>query len=465
MMAAKDDFAPNNTPYPPLIADRDSTSFTYESLHDRVPHILTDVINDYYGAIQSYQGPNAEAVVDEGKALTSALSKLKHEMVTDKALTPLEDDGTGDIDMWNHWLKTYFPSATWYTTPFLTWETYMYRRIATIFRRSVHWKDYDFFVNKKQSTFTASMIAVAKLCSRVTALTSESKANTANKIKLHLAFVEMLQASLWGNQTDLSMFPDLSNEALEEMQARISSGENNSKIVSNDTDKIWSLVSQIKNGRFDIVLDNSGFELLQDVLLAYWLVELGYANKVVFHPKRIPWYVSDVTNEDFHWLVSVAQNPALANPKNPLGQEEETVLKNLGNRWAEFLANGTWELKDELFWTCPYGFRYLPTIGKDVWENELTKADVVIFKGDLNYRKLDYDLHWPVSTPFVEALGPIASDPKAPAIVALRTSKCDTIVGVTAKRAEELFEQRKDWMYSGQYGVIQLSPGRWLEKL
>ncbi|KAJ2548765.1 Hairy/enhancer-of-split with YRPW motif protein 2 [Coemansia sp. RSA 1933] len=454
-------FAPNNTPFEPLIADRAGTNFTFDSLHNRVPHILTDVINDLYMAIQERKGADAEAAISEGKELTGALSKLKHEMVTDKKLTAIEDDGVGDIAEWNEWLATYFPDKTWSTTPFLAWETYMYRRIAATFGRSKHWSKYDFFVAKKQATFAASMAAVARLCRRVAELTAQCKADSGSATRMHLAFVEMLQASLWGNQTDLSMFPDLSSEALEAMQARISSGENDSKVVANDTDRIWTLVSQINGGRIDIVLDNSGFELLQDVLLAHWLVELGYARTVVFHPKRIPWYVSDVTNEDFHWLVAAARDPSLAGGKGTLDPADAAALQALGNKWAAFLENGTWVLKDELFWTGPYGFRYLPTIGKDVWEGELTKADVVIFKGDLNYRKLTYDQKWPVSTPFVEALGPIATAADAPAIVALRTSKCDTITGVAPERAEALFNERHDWMYSGQYGVIQLSPGRW----
>ncbi|KAJ2810082.1 Hairy/enhancer-of-split with YRPW motif protein 2, partial [Coemansia sp. 'formosensis'] len=182
-----------------------------------------------------------------------------------------------------------------------------------------------------------------------------------------------------------------------------------------------------------------------------------YAQKVVFHSKRIPWYVSDVTNEDFFWLVRAAQTPSLIGTKG-MSTEDEAALINLGNTWSQFLANGTWELKDELFWTGPYGFRYLPTEGKDVWDDELIKSDLVIFKGDLNYRKLIYDLEWPISTPFIDALGPIATDPRAPAIVALRTSKCDTITGVDPERAKELFSKQKGWMYSGQYGVIQLSP-------
>lgn len=459
------DFAPNNTPFEPLIAAHDGSNFTYESLHDRVPHILTDVINGFYLAIENRQDQGDKAVA-EGKTLLSELSKLKHEMVTDKRLTPLEEDGVGDIATWNKWLTDYFPDASWYSTPFLTWETYLYRRIASIFKRSKYWNEFDFFADKKESTFRASMTAVAKLCGRVESLINECQANKGNQTKIHLAFVEMLQASLWGNQTDLSMFPDLSHEKLEEMQARISSGENNGRIVSNHADGIWKIVSQLKDsgGRFDIVLDNSGFELLQDVLLAHWLVSVGYAKKVVFHSKHIPWYVSDVTNQDFYWLVDAVRNPSTTSTKKCLlSAEEEAVLVRLGQQWSQFLANGTWELKDEMFWTGPFGFRYLLTEGKDVWEQELVKSDMVIFKGDLNYRKLIYDLQWPVSTPFAEALGPIAIEANAPAIVALRTAKCDTIAGVDADRAKELFAKQKNWMYSGQYGVIQLSPGRWNE--
>ncbi|KAJ2461216.1 Hairy/enhancer-of-split with YRPW motif protein 2 [Coemansia sp. RSA 2424] len=455
-------FTPNNTPYKPLTAARDGSNFTYESLHNRVPHILTSVINDFYTTIQ---GCTDAAAIAEGKSLTGQLSKLKHEMVTNKQLTPLEEDGVGDIKTWNHWLGLYFPTATWYTAPFLTWETYMYRRIATIFKRSEYWKQYDFFGEKKEATFRASMAAVAKMCGRVDALIRDCQAEDHQTRMHYLAFVEVLHASLWGNQTDLSMFPDLlkTEEALEEMQARIiSAGQTNSaKIVVDDTDRVWKeIVGPMRGGRIDIVLDNAGFELLQDVLLAHWLVSLGYASKIVFHAKRIPWYVSDVTVEDFHWLVRVAQTPTLLlGATKGMAEADEAALVTLGSQWAGFLANGTWELKDELFWTGPYGFRYLPSAeeGREVWNGELTRADLVIFKGDLNYRKLIYDLEWPVSTPFGDALGAMATDPRAPAILALRTAKCDTIVGVAPDRARALFAAQRDWLCTGQYGVIQLN--------
>ncbi|KAJ1832152.1 Hairy/enhancer-of-split with YRPW motif protein 2 [Coemansia sp. RSA 2711] len=447
------EFAPNNTPFPPLTAARDGSNFTYTSLHDRVPHILTDVINDFYAAIQASQDA---AAVAEGKQLTAQLSQLKHEMVTDKPLAALADDGVGDIAQWNSWLARYFAGASWYSAPFLAWEPYMYRRIATVFGRSAHWRAYDFFAARKRDTFRASMAAVAKLCARVDAVVRETRA-TDSLVKRHLAFVEVLQASLWGNQTDLSMFPDLSNERLEEMQARISSGENSDRIAANDTDRVWEVVQGVRAGRVDIVLDNAGFELLQDVLLAHWLVAAGVAAQVVFHAKRIPWYVSDVTGRDFDWLVATLQDPQAAGASG-LAAADAAVLRALGGQWRRLLDSGVWRVQDELFWTGPLGFRYLPTAAPDLWA-DLCASDLVIFKGDLNYRKLIYDLHWPVSTPFVDAIGPLAGD-GAPPIVALRTAKCDTIVGVDPARAKELFAVRSDWMYSGEYGVIQLSPGR-----
>ncbi|KAJ2807273.1 Hairy/enhancer-of-split with YRPW motif protein 2 [Coemansia helicoidea] len=455
---ASDGFAPNRTPFKPLIAAADGSNFTYASLHDRVPHILTDVVNDLFAAVERCTG--SAGATAEGKALTGELSRLKHEMVTNKPLTPIEDDGAEDIAVWNGWLAAYFPGATWYSAPFLAWEPYMYRRIAALFRRSQHWAGHDFFAARKEATFRASMAAVAKLCARTEALAAQTAGDAAGPALRQVAFAELLQASLWGNQTDLSMFPDLTSDALEAMQARILSGANSAKIVVNDTDRVWQIVSRIKRGRIDIVLDNAGFELLQDVLLAHWLVAAGIAAKVVFHPKRVPWYVSDVTTRDFHWLVDAVRDPSLAGAAGPLPPADAAALGRLGARWAELLADGTWELRDELFWTGPYGYRYLPTEGRDAWEGALLKADVVLFKGDLNYRKLVYDLEWPVSTPFADALGPL-SGADAPAIVAVRTAKCDTIVGVDAARAAALFAQQKDWVCSGQYGVIQLSPGRW----
>jgi Damage-control phosphatase ARMT1-like domain len=53
----------------------------------------------------------------------------------------------------------------------------------------------------------------------------------------------------------------------------------------------------------------------------------------------------------------------------------------------------------------------------------LSHADLVVFKGDLNHRKLTYDCAAPASTPFDVAIGPMASSAGAPRVCSLRTIK------------------------------------------
>jgi hypothetical protein len=59
---------------------------------------------------------------------------------------------------------------------------------------------------------------------------------------------------------------------------------------------------------------------------------------------------------------------------------------------------------------------------------QLAQATLVVFKGDLNYRKLAYDCRWPFTAKFSDALGPFRPAP----LVTLRTLKADVIAGVGA---------------------------------
>lgn len=79
---------------------------------------------------------------------------------------------------------------------------------------------------------------------------------------------------------------------------------------------------------------------------------------------------------------------------------------------------------------------------------------MVIFKGDLNHRKLTYDCAAPASTPFDVAIGPMGSASGAPVIVSLRTIKSDVVVGLGPdgdQIAENLDETEPGWKISGKY--------------
>lgn len=78
----------------------------------------------------------------------------------------------------------------------------------------------------------------------------------------------------------------------------------------------------------------------------------------------------------------------------------------------------------------------------------LSESDLVLFKGDLNHRKLTYDCHAPPSTPFEIAIGPLAEEPGAPPVASLRTIKSDVVVGLKAEDAERLDREEPGWKIS-----------------
>lgn len=90
----------------------------------------------------------------------------------------------------------------------------------------------------------------------------------------------------------------------------------------------------------------------------------------------------------------------------------------------------------------------------------LSDSDLVLFKGDLNHRKLTYDCHAPPNTPFEVAIGPLASEAGSPPVASLRTIKSDVVVGITDEDAARLDKDEPGWKISGKYAVVLLSQGQ-----
>ena len=77
---------------------------------------------------------------------------------------------------------------------------------------------------------------------------------------------------------------------------------------------------------------------------------------------------------------------------------------------------GSWRIQRDPFWTYPHDFSEMVVAAPELYE-ELSSSVLLIFKGDLNYRKLVGDLEWPVQTSFSRALRGFRPAP----LVALRT--------------------------------------------
>jgi hypothetical protein len=184
------------------------------------------------------------------------------------------------------------------------------------------------------------------------------------------------------------------------------------------------------------------------VSLADYLIQSGLVKTVHFHGKRVPWFVSDVTRNDWSWLI----NSCVYGHLFPNASETDMAsLRLLGERWKSYERTGQWVYEQHPFWCTGFTYWDLANEAPDLFLH-LSKSDLVIFKGDLNHRKLAYDCAAPAATPFDQAIGPMASLAGAPRVCSLRTIKSDVVVGLPSNEiADKLDETEPGWKISGKY--------------
>ncbi|GAA6007412.1 hypothetical protein JCM11491_004154 [Sporobolomyces phaffii] len=451
---------PNNPPWPAYRGYHEY-SFAHATMGVRLPTILGKAIDDVVKTLNEEH--DEERIVDLTECI-SRMEDLMDDLHANSKLRPIVDDGEGDIPLWNKEIAKYFRGKDFMNAPWLFAEAYKYRRLHECFSLSKYWKDYDVFFRQKCDTFSRSSDAVFELSLRFAEPfkhdNDESKQLEAKRLMFH----ELTQVCLWGNSTDLSLLINMSEEDIKRLQStggdHLAATEQN--ILGNDLQKVWEYVAsdkfggKAKGGRMDFVLDNAGFELYCDCVYADWLIQSGLCSQIRFHGKRFAWFVSDVTRKDFNWLL----NSMVYGHLFPEASDDQVAsLKAMGLRWKEYVKKGEWVYEEHPFWISGYTFWELKSEAPDLFLH-LADSDLVIFKGDLNHRKLTYDCHAPPSTPFPMAIGPLATEPGAPPVLSLRTIKSDVVVGIPPNKAEELDESEKGWKISGKYAVVLLSEGR-----
>lgn len=304
---------------------------------------------------------------------------------------------------------------TWHDVEWLYAECYLYRRVQTLFGLSEHWKNYDVFNRQKMSTFKSSRPAVLELAARYRNIAEQTEKGFAvvdseDPAKIEEAekvlFTEMVEICLWGNATDLSLLTSLTYEDIQKLQGSNARRDQEKNIIVNDLAAAYdALNSARKSGtqhrRVDIVLDNAGFELYVDLILASYLISTGLATEVILHPKSIPWFVSDVLPKDFASLLEAVGEPQAfysasddkhdGKPPAPLSEEEIGNLKFLFDHWSRLHSEGRLILRPNRFWTKAGSFWRMPHTAEELFK-DLKQSELVIFKGDLNYRKLTGDV-------------------------------------------------------------------------
>ncbi len=236
---------------------------------------------------------------------------------------------------------------------------------------------------------------------------------------------ELILFNLWGNQADLSQFYK------EDENLRINKID---KIIINHIKDALAFFQTPKR-QVDFFLDNAGIELAADFMLGLFLIERKLAHTVVFHGKPSPMFISDVTYEDFQYTINTFQ------------KSESPVLKKMGKQIEAELNEGKIQFQTDSFWSLPKPFIEFP----ESMVKHLKKSNLVICKGDLNYRRLVEDRNWNFTANSEEITSYFPTN-----LLILRTLKSEVMVGLSEKKVQELYEEDRNWLIDGKYGMVQL---------
>jgi hypothetical protein len=232
--------------------------------------------------------------------------------------------------------------------------------------------------------------------------------------------------SLWGNRADLSynVARHLGSYA----------GNADDDLLVDHSPAVAELLLAHRCPRITLIADNAGTELLMDLALIDHLLAACGVEELVMHIKNHPFFVSDTLTHD------------VDDGLRALAASGEARAVALAERTAAWRRAGKLVIATHPFYTSSLFYPALPTGLRE----ELGRSNLVILKGDANYRRLCSDASWPPETPFAEV---VAGFP-AP-MVALRTCKAEVVVGLPEGVAPRLFAADPTWMVNGRRGLIQ----------
>lgn len=326
-----------------------------------------------------------------------ALQQLATEMREGK-ITTLPPVIFGTLDQI---IKPY-SGRRWANMPFLTVELYFYARILLAFGHS--------------TATPADPFQPAKEAANLQAI--ESLATLAEYCDPDCDIHKLLRRSVIGNTADLS-------------QHIIPKADQVSLLVD-ESDTATKLIASGMQ-RIDLVFDNAGMDVLTDLLLIRRIS--SYCSHIVAHVRPYPMFISDMTMINMKSLIE------------KLGISSIPAARKLGEDITQLLRQNQLTLRTSPALGLPASFYADETLTRETFEN----AELVIFKGDLNYRYFAGDRRWPHTTEkdyFLQRFGRSA--------LFLRTLKSEVLAGLTPEVAAKTTALQPDWLTCGHYGIIQV---------
>jgi hypothetical protein len=388
----------HNIALPPPLMTSEPGSFARQTIVQRKPQLIRQAIED-----NGYP-----------PKIVERLEAFRDEIASEP-MQPLTEDAP-DVDLWNGELAA-LGGRAWLDAPWFFAETFFYRRLmeAVGYFQAGPWQGRDPFGLQKQEQIVG---AVERLAGEWDHLEAAEPA---------VALEALIHSSLWGNRADLS------NETIRlAVRGGLAAREERHNVLIDDTEAVRRTVMGGLD-RVDFVADNVGLDFTFDLALADLLLCQGWARQVVCHLKDWPFFVSDAMPRNARETISL------------LAAWPSPAVRALGWRLGAYLADRRLVLEADPFWTSPLMFRRFPPSLCD----ELAGSDLVILKGDVNYRRVLDDRHWPHTALLEEA----AAFFPAPFLV-LRTLKGEILVGLAPGQAEALAAEDPNWLINGQRGLI-----------
>jgi len=342
-----------------------------------------------------------------------------------RTLEAFTDPGALDMPGWHDYVRPYL-DHNWLQVPWFFAETYFYRRLVamTDFFRTA----FDPFAAQKQQGLHTTVARGQAQRLRADGWRPE-------------AFIHLLTLALWGNQADMSLWaPD---DATQPRHPQTDHPDEH--LVVNEAEAVAHYFTALYDAPWahplcvDFLLNNAGFELLGDLCLAEYLLSTAQIQTVRFHAKVHPTFVSDAIIADVHTTIAWLRHHA------------DSDVRALGERLHAYVRHGRFHVQTHPFWTSPLPLWEMP----DDVRALLAEADVVLVKGDANYRRALGDAHWPWTTPLAD----IVSYCPVP-LVFVRTCKAEVIAGLSSAQVHELHRRDPAWLTNGEWGVIQFVPGQ-----
>ncbi len=384
---------------PPLLLTSEPGSFAHNTLKVRVPGILRETIE-----LNAFP-PHINAALEE-----------LHVELTTGHIRGLREDAPDRV-FWDT-ISAPHLGKTWLDVPWYWAETFFYRRVleATALFSTGH-------LGRLRPICGQETTGVA------TRRRPGSRRSVAPFVAIDAANVRLealLHASLWGNRTDLSY--DLAAK-----QGGTAADSQREHLLHDDTAVIENYLRAHSGAEIAFIMDNAGTELVMDLALIDWLLATGAAARVHLHLKPQPFFVSDTMVADL--INALDALDAAGGEARALVQRLRGVLRQgrllIETHPAYATSLFFFELPDDLF-------------------TALGRFDLVFLKGDVNYRRLLGDAHWPPTTSFAQATAYFPAP-----LVALRTLKAELIVGLAPGQAEQAAAADPDWLVNGKRGVIQ----------